>query len=124
MRKKFERLEATAVSKELKMGSEVERLSEEIVLLRRTSMPNSDAPQAASRAKRERAKHEEHKADRRRLSSKQAGDRLPPGLISFTAPAVMLFSLLCLDLLSFVGSCDRSTITVAPGYRSRFGKHR
>ena len=31
-------------------------------------------------------------------------DRLPPGLIFFTAPPVMLFSMLCLVILSFVCS--------------------
>ena len=65
--------------------------------MKRTSTPNSDAPQAASHAR-----HEEHEADRTRLGSER--DRLPPGLIFFTAPPVMLFSMLCLVILSFVCS--------------------
>ena len=78
-----------------RLGSEVARLSEETVSLKRTSTPNSDAPQAASHAR-----HEEHEADRMRLGSKR--DHLPPGLIFFTAPPVMLFSMLCLVMLSFM----------------------
>ena len=85
--------EQDAVLKQL--GSEVARLREETVSLKRTSTPNSDAPQAASHAR-----HEEHEADRMRLGSKR--DHLPPGLIFFTAPPVMLFSMLCLVMLSFM----------------------
>ena len=57
--------EQDAVLKQL--GSEVARPSEEIVSLKRTSTPNSDAPQAASHAR-----HEEHEADRTRLGSNRA----------------------------------------------------
>ena len=85
--------EQDAVLKQL--GSEVARLSDETVFLGRASTPNSDAPQAASHAR-----HEEHEADRMRLGSKR--DHLPPGLIFFTAPPVMLFSMLCLAMFSFM----------------------